>query len=115
VTARVFSAVAKFAVTPWAVVPTAFPALDADRLEGIGAAVHSETPDWADSDRRVAAAALDVVWSVASYEILLRDWNLPPADAMRVQRWLHNLVTGALRAGEKPPRPGGRKTPRVAR
>ena len=57
----------------------------------------------------MAAAALDIVWSVASYEILLRDWKLAPADAMRVQRWLHTLVSGALRAGEKPPQPSGRK------
>jgi hypothetical protein len=114
-TGRVYSAVAKFAVTPWAVVPAAFPALDADRLEGLRAAVDSEAPDWADSDRMMAAAALDIVWSVASYEILLRDWNLVPDDAMRVQRWLHNLVAAALRAGGKPPHPSGRRTRRLAR
>ena len=75
-TGRVFSAVAKFAVQPWAVVPAAFPAIDADRLGGLRSAVDSEAPDWADSDRMMATAALDIVWSVASYEILLRDWNL---------------------------------------
>ncbi len=111
VTGRVFSAVAKFAVTPWAVVPTAFPVLDADRFDGLRSAVDSEAPKWADPDRMLASAALDIVWSVAPYEILLRDWNLPPVEAMRVQRWLHNLVTGALRAGEKPPQPNGRKNP----
>jgi AcrR family transcriptional regulator len=109
VTGRVFSAVAKFAVTPWAVVPAAFPALDADRLDSLRSAVDSQVPDWADADRAMAAAALDVVWSVASHEILLRDWKLPPVDAVRVQRWLHTLVTGALLAGEKPPQPSGRK------
>jgi len=108
VTGRVFSAVAKFAATPWAVVPAAFPALDADRLDALRSAVHAEVPDWADADRAMAAAALDIVWSVASHEILLRDWKLPPVDAVRVQRWLHELVTGALRAGEKPPQPSGR-------
>jgi AcrR family transcriptional regulator len=110
VTGRVYSAVAKFAVTPWAVVPPAFPALDADRLEGLGLAVDSEAPDWSGTDRMMATAALDIVWSVASYEILLRDWNLSPVDAMRVQRWLHKLVTAALRSGEKPGRVA-RKTP----
>jgi AcrR family transcriptional regulator len=109
VTGRVFSAVAKFAVTPWAVVPAAFPALDADRLDSLRSAVDSQVPDWADADRAMAAAALDVVWSVASHEILLRDWKLPPVDAVRVQRWLHELVTGALRNGEKPLQPSGRK------
>lgn len=109
VTGRVFSAVAKFAATPWAVVPAAFPALDADRLDALRSAVDAEVPDWADADRGMAAAALDIVWSVASYEILLRDWKLPPVDAVRVQRWLHELVTGALRAGEKPLQPSGRK------
>ena len=109
VTARVFSAVAKFAATPWAVVPASFPALDADRLDALRSAVDAEVPDWADADRASAAAALDIVWSVASYEILLRDWKLPPADAVRVQRWLHELVTGAIRTGEKPLKPSGRK------
>ena len=108
VTGRVFSAVAKFAATPWAVVPAAFPALDADRLNALRSAVDAEVPDWADADRAKAAAALDIVWSVASYEILLRDWKLPPVDAVQVQCWLHELVTGALRA-EKPLRPSGRK------
>jgi hypothetical protein len=104
VTRRVVSAVAKFAVQPWAVVPAAFPALDADRLDAIKSAVDSEVPDWTAADRATAAAALDVVWSVASYEILLRDWEMPPDQAVRVQRWLHELVAGALRAGEKPPK-----------
>ena len=116
VTGRVYSAIAKFAVTPWAVVPTAFPVLDAERFGGLRSAVDSEVPDWADADRMMTTAALDIVWSVASYEILLRDWNLTPVDAMRVQRWLHELVTGALRAGEKPQQPSGRKgTRRVPR
>lgn len=108
VTGRVYSAVAKFAVTPWAVVPAQFPALDADRLDALRSAVDSEVPDWADTDRATAAAALDILWSVASYEILLRDWNLAPDDAVRVQRWLHELVTEALRAGAKPTSKGRR-------
>jgi AcrR family transcriptional regulator len=109
ITARVFSAVAKFAVTPWAVVPTAFPVLDADRFQGLRSAVDPEVPDWADADRTIVTAALDIIWSVASYEILLRDWKLPPDEALRVQRWLHELVTGALRNGEKPLQPSGHK------
>jgi AcrR family transcriptional regulator len=109
VTGRVFSAVAKFAATPWAVVPASFPALDADRLDALRSAVDAEVPEWADGDRAMAAAAFDIVWSVASYEILLRDWKLAPVDAVRVQRWLHELVTGAVRAGEKPLQPSGRK------
>lgn len=103
VTSRVYSAIAKFAVTPWAVVPTAFPVLDADRFDGIRSAVDSAAPNWADADRATASAALDIVWSVASYEILLRDWKLPPDDALKVQRWLHTLVTAALRAGDSTP------------
>jgi hypothetical protein len=71
--------------------------------------VDVEVPDWSEADRAIAAAALDIVWSVASYEILLRDWKLPPVDATRVQRWLHELIAGALRAGEEPLQPSGRK------
>jgi hypothetical protein len=90
------------------VVPAQFPALDADRFDALRSAVDSEVPDWADADRATVAAALDIVWSVASHEILLRDWKLPPDDAVRVQHWLHKLVTGALRADEKPQQRSGR-------
>jgi AcrR family transcriptional regulator len=109
VTGRVISALATFAATPWAVVPAAFPAIDADRLDALRSAVDVEVPAWAKADRAIAAAALDIVWSVASYEILLRDWKLPPVDATRVQRWLHELVARALRGGEEPLQPSGRK------
>ena len=115
VTGRVFSAVAKFAVTPWAVVPAAFPALTRTVLTGSGRRWTRRYRDGRMPIARWRAAALDIVWSVASYEILLRDWNLPPDEAVRVQRWLHELVTAALRAGEKPPQPNGRETTRYSR
>jgi AcrR family transcriptional regulator len=98
---RVFSSMAMFAVESWALVPSAFPTADAERLEGFRSAVAAATPDLEGAEREVAAAALDVVWSVASYELLLRDWHLQPSEAFQVQRWLHDLLVGAIRSGDK--------------
>lgn len=106
VTARVFASVATFAVSTWAVLPSPFPALDADRLDGLRAAIAEHVPGWHGADRERVAAALDVVWSVASYELLLRDWKLDPDEAVHVLRWLHDLAVEALGRSTGPGRHG---------
>jgi AcrR family transcriptional regulator len=65
-------------------------------------AVAPFTTDWSDVDRKIAAAVLDVLWSVVSYERLVADWGLDPKDAIRGIRWAIELVEDALRAGEPP-------------
>lgn len=58
--------------------------------------------DWDDSDRTVAAAMLDVLWGVVSYERLVADWGLEPADAVRGITWAMGLVEDAVRSGRGP-------------
>ncbi len=68
------------------------------------AAVTPTTPAWSAEDREVAAAALDLLWSVTSYRHLIYEWELEPSAAVRCVSWLLRLVTDAVRSGETPPR-----------
>ncbi len=68
------------------------------------AAVTEHTADWSATDRALAAAMFDVLWSVGSYERLVADWGLDSDDATRAITWVIGLIADAVRDGE-PPRP----------
>jgi hypothetical protein len=51
----------------------------------------------------VAAAMFDVLWSVASYERLVVDWQLHRERAIRGITWVIGLVEQAVRNGDRPP------------
>jgi hypothetical protein len=55
-------------------------------------------------DRTLAAATLDVLWSVASYERIVVDWQLEYDDAIRAFTWVIGLVEEAIGEGRRPPR-----------
>lgn len=75
------------------------------------AAVAEQAPRWPAADRAVAAAMLDLMWAVGSYERVVRDWNLDPEDAIRGMAWIVGLIEDALQNGPRPPRPKrGRRT-----
>jgi AcrR family transcriptional regulator len=65
-------------------------------------AVSESADDWPERDRSIAAAMLDVLWSVASYERLVVDWGLDPQDAINGATWVIGLVQDAIRAGDRP-------------
>jgi AcrR family transcriptional regulator len=71
--------------------------------ESLLAAVETRAEDWSAADQALAAALLDVLWSVSSYERLVRDWELDTEEAIRGTAWLIGLVDSAIRAGERPP------------
>jgi AcrR family transcriptional regulator len=71
--------------------------------EALSAAVAAATTDdWTDGERVIAAAMLDVLWSVTSYERLVADWHLDPDDAIRGATWVIGLVEDAVRSGRRP-------------
>jgi AcrR family transcriptional regulator len=72
--------------------------------EALLAAVQQHTGDWCGADRAVAAAMLDVLWSLSSYERLVRDWNFDADDAIRGVTWVIGLVEQAIRDGQGPAR-----------
>jgi AcrR family transcriptional regulator len=57
---------------------------------------------WSGSERTAAAALLDVLWSVGSYERLVADWDMDPDQAIRTLTWAIGLVEEAVNAGRRP-------------
>jgi AcrR family transcriptional regulator len=99
VTARIFEHVSSFP-------PDARPPLDPTlqeakrrQHEALLAAVAGRAGTWPEADRRVAAAVLDVLWSVASYERLVVDWQIDRSEATRGITWVIGLVGDAIAAG----------------
>jgi AcrR family transcriptional regulator len=72
--------------------------------DALVAAVASATETWPETDRAIAAAMLDVLWSVTSYERLVADWDLAPTDAITGVTWVIGLVEDALRHDHRPER-----------
>jgi AcrR family transcriptional regulator len=66
------------------------------------AAVSARTATWPDVDRKIAAAMLDVLWSVMSYERLVADWDLDPKEATRGVTWAIGLIEDAIRGDRRP-------------
>ncbi len=105
VTARAFATLSSFAVARWAAPDPQQPALVAEnqrRHDALIGAVGPSTDDWSDTERRAAAAMLDVLWSVPAYECLITAWNLDSDQATRTVGWVIDLVVGAIRAGRRP-------------
>ena len=78
--------------------------VDANRRqrEALLAAVTPSTGEWPERDRVLAAAALDVLWSVAAYERLVASWDLAPGEAIDALTWAIGLVETAIRQGHRP-------------
>jgi AcrR family transcriptional regulator len=70
------------------------------------AAIEPATGEWRPADREVAAAMLDLLWNVCSYQQLMDDWDLDPRDASRGLTWLIRLLQEAISAGRSPDEPG---------
>jgi AcrR family transcriptional regulator len=70
--------------------------------EALLAAVAEHAPGWTPADRTAAAAVLDVLWGVPSYERLVRDWGLDPEEAIRAVTWVIGLVRAAILRGDRP-------------
>lgn len=69
------------------------------------AAVTGSAPDWSPADCATAAAMLDVLWSVASYERLVVDWDIDPKRAATGVTWAISLVVDAILSGRRPTEP----------
>jgi AcrR family transcriptional regulator len=104
VTARIFAHVSSY--PPDARQPLDPTLLDAKHRqhEALLTAVGARAGSWSDADRRVVAAILDVLWSVASYERMVVDWQIDPAEATRGVSWTIGLIHRAIAdaPGERP-------------
>ncbi len=103
VTARIFSHVSSY--PPDARQPLDPTLLDAKlrQHDALLAAVRARAEAWSAADRRAAAAVLDVLWSVASYERMVVDWQMEPAEATRGLTWVIELVRRAIESSPEGP------------
>jgi AcrR family transcriptional regulator len=113
VTARLFRYVSSYPLDPQ-------PPLDATLAEArerqhdaLLAAVAERAPQWSAADQSAAAAMFDVLWSIASYQRLLVNWQLAGDDAIRAITWVVTLLEDAVREGRRPPR--ARRQPNLRR
>jgi AcrR family transcriptional regulator len=104
VTARILEYVSTFPLEPRTPRDPTLTAAGRRQREALLAAVASSTREWTEGDRALAAAMLDVLWSVASYERLVADWKLDPEEAIRGVTWVMGLVEDAIRRGRRPDR-----------
>jgi len=104
VTARIWDYVSSFPLEPRTPRDPTLTAAGKRQREALIAAVAPLTDGWADEDRALAAAMLDVLWSVASYERLVADWKLDPKEAIRGVAWVMGLLEDAIRNGRRPER-----------
>jgi AcrR family transcriptional regulator len=102
VTARMLEYVSTFPLAPRAPRDDTVAAANGRQRVALLAALEPHTPGWSPADRVIAAATLDVLWSVVSYERMVVDWELDPEDAIRGLTWTIGLVEAAVRTGDAP-------------
>src|SRR5690606_10585242 len=70
--------------------------------QALASATADAAPGWTGGQHRQAAAVLDVLWSPAAYERLVRDWELDSDAAISALRWAVRLVERAITDGAPP-------------
>ncbi|MDG5484078.1 TetR/AcrR family transcriptional regulator [Mycolicibacterium gadium] len=105
VTARVFASLQRFSVRKSVDTPEdpIFVGVDARRREALVRAVSAAAPAWSAAQQQTAAALLDVLWNVPSYERLVGVWGIDGTDATRAIGWVMAKVIGAIEDDDAPP------------
>jgi AcrR family transcriptional regulator len=81
--------------------PTLVDAKDRQR-QALAGAITTVAQRWPDEQRTLVAALFDVLWSVASYERLVVDWEIDHDRAVEGIAWVIGLVEQAVRDGRGP-------------
>lgn len=102
--ARVFGHLSSFAARPEADEDSAAPGFVADRRrrDALLRAVTPATTDWSDTQRQMATAVLDLLWSRSSHERLTEVWNLEADRATQAVLWGISVLVDAARDGNRP-------------
>jgi len=59
-------------------------------------------PDWTATERQMAAAMLDVLWGMPSYERLITAWDLDGDQATQAMTWVIGVLSDAIRHDRRP-------------
>lgn len=104
-TARVFASLQRFSVRQSLLPPAdpTFVSVDERRRDALLRAVSASTPHWSDTERRVTAGLLDVLWHLPSYERLVGVWGVEGTDATQAIGWLMAKVIQAIDDDRPPP------------
>jgi AcrR family transcriptional regulator len=105
ITTRVFASLHAFAVQETAATPADDPTfVDADvrRKAALREAVAAAAPRWSATQRESAAALLDVVWNLPSYERLVNGWQFDADRATGALLWLIDRIVTSVE-GDDPP------------
>jgi AcrR family transcriptional regulator len=102
VTARIFEYVSAYPLEPRPPLDPTLTEAGKRQRSALLEAVAADATGWPKADRVVAAAMLDLLWSLASYERLVVDWQLDRKHAIRGIAWVIGLVEEAVRKGRRP-------------
>ena len=105
VTARVFASLQRFAVRDSVDTPrdATFVGVDARRRDALLRAIAASAPGWSESERRVTAGLLDVLWNLPAYERLVGVWGFEGTAATEAVTWLMAKVIEAVEGDSPPP------------
>lgn len=102
VTSQLFAYLSSFSVSPEPVKDPSFAVIDQTRRGALLGAVTRAAADWPQVERVMAAALLDVLWNVPTYERMLGEWQLDPKSATRATVWAIKLIEEAIHSGRRP-------------
>jgi AcrR family transcriptional regulator len=107
-TGQVFASLSSYAVSSWiqGVDDPTLVTEDRVRMDALLSAVAESSARLSPEQRQVAAAMLDVLWDVTSYERLVAKWKMDSEQATAAITWVMGLIVGVLRDGPvRPPPP----------
>lgn len=99
---RLFRYLGSFASSTEPALDASLADLDGRRKAAVLSEVAAKTPGWTDEQRAVAAALVDVLWSVPTYRRLVTGWGIDADRAAGGVTWAIGLIVDAL-AGDHPP------------
>ena len=94
-TSRVISYLATFAVVPRVASDPTFVAVDERRRTALVSALEQRTDGWDEREQRLAAALLDVFWSVPTYERMRSAWGLSEPEITAAIGWAVSIYSVA--------------------
>jgi AcrR family transcriptional regulator len=99
---QLFTYLASFSRSTEKPTDAALAAVDERRKAALLNVITAETAGWSGADQRIAAAMIDVLWAVATYQRLIDGWQLDDKEAARAVTWLLRLLLTEVRDGKVP-------------
>ncbi len=99
---NMFRYLSSFAVEPELTQDPSQTNMDQLRMQALVNAVAEATPDWAEQERELVAAILDMLWQPATHDRLKLAWGLDVDRFSRLIRWFTSLIQQGVENNSKP-------------